>query len=198
MDDDIMSPHILSTPSTISSVGLSFQRSSPFESSSLYKNHPIPSFTSDYYPELLSSRSCGYSGFSPFSSSCKRWFHDRLIIDEMDYPLNLESFSSHDYIRDEPRITSLPDLVSKHHSDPSSPVTDLSGYKGHILEMAKDHTECRVIQELLDSLHPKEIEEIYCEIRPALFDLMTDPFGNYLFQKFLSISSDDRIFDMVL
>lgn len=76
MDDDIMSPHVLSTPSTISSVGLSFQRSSPYESSSLYKNHPIPSFSSDYYPELLSSRSCGYSGFSPFPSSCKRSFCD--------------------------------------------------------------------------------------------------------------------------
>lgn len=117
----------------------------------------------------------------------------------MEHPLNLESFSSRDGVHDESRITSLPDLVTNHHSDyPSSPSTDLSSYKGHIFEMAKDHSKCRVIQELLDSLHPKEIEDVYCEIRPVLFELMIDPCGNYLFQKILSISSDDRIFDMVL
>ena len=69
--------------------------------------------------------------------------------------------------------------------------------KGHIVEMAKDHLQCRYLQQVLNQLSYIEINEVYKEIRSNLVELMMDPFGTYLFQKLLELSTDDRILDIV-
>lgn len=63
--------------------------------------------------------------------------------------------------------------------------------------MAKDHLQCRYLQQVLNQLSYIEINEVYKEIRSNLVELMMDPFGIYLFQKLLELSTDDRILDIV-
>ena len=201
-----MSPRTLSTPTTISSLGNSFPRSSSHDSSFFCRNASFSTFSpmdrTQGVSDLFSCRSFGNSSYSPYPDSfCSTSMNVSHLVDQ-DSRMVLAPFSSVPYREDSPRTrSSVPRMISSEsprgETEASHVRKELSSVKGHILEMARDSSQCRVIQELLDRLNSKEIEEVYCEIRPSLFELIIDPFGNYLFQKFLEISSDERIYDMV-
>src|SRR3546814_17753367 len=51
---------------------------------------------------------------------------------------------------------------------------------------------CRLLQQLLDEPNGEITELIFKEARPHLCELMTDAFGNYLFQKLLETADEEQ------
>lgn len=61
----------------------------------------------------------------------------------------------------------------------------LSVLLGHVRRLSKDQVGCRLLQQSLDEDGPQAATAILREGLPFLAETMTDPFGNYLFQKIL-------------
>jgi len=66
----------------------------------------------------------------------------------------------------------------------SSPLT-IESSKGHIYAMSGDQMGCRQLQQLLAQGGKEAATVVLSEVEDHLVDLMTHPFGNYLFQKLL-------------
>ncbi|KAE8733029.1 Pumilio 2 isoform 2 [Hibiscus syriacus] len=64
---------------------------------------------------------------------------------------------------------------------------ELSEIAGHVIEFSADQYGSRFIQQKLETATTEEKNMVYEEIRPQALALMTDVFGNYVIQKFLSI-----------
>ena len=69
---------------------------------------------------------------------------------------------------------------------------DIESYRGHIMEMSRDHNGCRALQQSLDNCPEKVVGMIYDEVGGELTELMMDSFGNYLFQKLLDVSTPEQ------
>ncbi|KAJ3039073.1 hypothetical protein HDV00_012631 [Rhizophlyctis rosea] len=63
---------------------------------------------------------------------------------------------------------------------------------GQIYALCKDQHGCRFLQKQIESQDLKRIQTIFNEIYAHFVELMTDPFGNYLCQKFLEFCNDDQ------
>eukprot|EP00588_Corethron_pennatum_P010373 CAMPEP_0194264986 /NCGR_PEP_ID=MMETSP0169-20130528/341_1 /TAXON_ID=218684 /ORGANISM="Corethron pennatum, Strain L29A3" /LENGTH=841 /DNA_ID=CAMNT_0039005351 /DNA_START=305 /DNA_END=2830 /DNA_ORIENTATION=+ len=70
----------------------------------------------------------------------------------------------------------------------------LSDLLGNVRRLSKDQVGCRLLQQSLDEDGNEAATAIFNESLPFLADTMTDPFGNYLFQKVLEkITRDERL-----
>jgi len=66
----------------------------------------------------------------------------------------------------------------------------LSDLLGNVRRLSKDQVGCRLLQQSLDEDGAEAATAIFNESLPFLADTMTDPFGNYLFQKILEKIND--------
>lgn len=70
----------------------------------------------------------------------------------------------------------------------------LDQFIGSIYTLCKDQHGCRFLQKQLDEFGQEAASTIYGEIKAHIFELMNDPFGNYLVQKlFETITSKERL-----
>lgn len=70
----------------------------------------------------------------------------------------------------------------------------LSELLGHVRRLSRDQVGCRLLQQSLDEDGPEAATAILQEGLPFLAEAMTDPFGNYLFQKILEkVNSEERL-----
>eukprot|EP00850_Spirogloea_muscicola_P015892 SM000125S26097 [mRNA] locus=s125:374416:379274:+ [translate_table: standard] len=74
----------------------------------------------------------------------------------------------------------------------------LDEVEGRIYAIAKDQHGCRFLQKQFDEGGPEDVSRIYGEIRGHLQELMVDPFGNYLVQKLLEVSTDAQRLDILM
>ena len=65
-------------------------------------------------------------------------------------------------------------------------------FLGRIYGLCQDQAGCRYLQKKLDEGDPQVTSAIYAETLPHATALMTDPFGNYLFQKLLKCCSGEQ------
>ncbi|KAJ3054617.1 hypothetical protein HK097_001283 [Rhizophlyctis rosea] len=68
----------------------------------------------------------------------------------------------------------------------------LEDVAGQIYPLCKDQHGCRFLQKQIESQDPTKIQTIFNEIYGHFIELMTDPFGNYLCQKFLEFCNDEQ------
>ncbi|GFE54635.1 pumilio-family RNA binding repeat containing protein [Babesia ovis] len=71
------------------------------------------------------------------------------------------------------------------------------GVNGNIRIIAKDQTGCRMLQKMLETNDPIVLETILQGVMDNLIELMTDPFGNYLCQKLMTLCSHERLNEMI-
>ncbi|GMH63149.1 hypothetical protein TL16_g03639, partial [Triparma laevis f. inornata] len=69
------------------------------------------------------------------------------------------------------------------------PLKDLLG---NVRRLSKDQVGCRLLQQSLDEDGPEASTAIITEALPFMAEIMTDPFGNYLFQKILEKCDDEE------
>lgn len=82
-------------------------------------------------------------------------------------------------------------ITALYHSTHRPP---LSSLLGHVRRLSRDQVGCRLLQQSLDEDGPNAATAILNEGLPFLTEAMTDPFGNYLFQKILEkITADERL-----
>ncbi|XP_050378028.1 putative pumilio homolog 7, chloroplastic [Argentina anserina] len=74
-------------------------------------------------------------------------------------------------------------------------LTDVQGY---IYFLAKDQHGCRFLQKMLDEGTRQDVQLIFDRIINHVLELMTDPFGNYLMQKFLDMCNEQQRMQFVL
>ncbi|CAN4122209.1 unnamed protein product [Withania somnifera] len=63
---------------------------------------------------------------------------------------------------------------------------------------AKDQMGCRYLQRIFDEGTSEDVEIIFNGIIHHIFELMKDPFGNYLVQKLLTVCTDEQRMQFVL
>lgn len=73
-----------------------------------------------------------------------------------------------------------------------SRIAHLSELSGRTLAVARDQNGCRFLQRKFDEGGSSAVAEIFDELLPNLITLMTDPFGNYLFQKLVERCNDEQ------
>lgn len=149
-------------------------------------------------PSTISSMGASLPRFSPRDAgrTIARSFSDRasgLSIGSVISPFS-----------DEPdlRASFLPFKGEDHPIKPTAPLNeypllDFASIQGRVVQMAKDSSQHRHLQQLLDYLSPAEIHELYLEIRPFLYELITDSIGLLFFQQFLEVSPDRYKMDIV-
>lgn len=71
-------------------------------------------------------------------------------------------------------------------------------YVGTFYSMSKDQHGCRYMQRRLEEGIPTQVETIFKETCPAIIELMTDPFGNYLCQKLFEHCNDEQRTQLIL
>lgn len=70
----------------------------------------------------------------------------------------------------------------------------LSSLLGHVRRLSRDQVGCRLLQQSLDEDGPRAATAILEEGLTFLTEAMTDPFGNYLFQKILEkVTVEERL-----
>lgn len=69
---------------------------------------------------------------------------------------------------------------------------------GTFYSMSKDQHGCRYMQRRLEEGNPTYVELIFKETCPAIIELMTDPFGNYLCQKLFEHCNDEQRTQLIL
>mmetsp|Transcript_59544 Transcript_59544/g.70956 ORF Transcript_59544/g.70956 Transcript_59544/m.70956 type:complete len:1038 (+) Transcript_59544:183-3296(+) len=78
-----------------------------------------------------------------------------------------------------------------YHSNHRPP---LSALLGHVRRLSRDQVGCRLLQQSLDEDDSHAATAILHEGLPFIAETMTDPFGNYLFQKILEkITAEERL-----
>ncbi|GMI05706.1 hypothetical protein TrVE_jg12859 [Triparma verrucosa] len=81
------------------------------------------------------------------------------------------------------------DLHALYGSSRRPPLKDLLG---NVRRLSKDQVGCRLLQQSLDEDGPEASTAIITEALPFMAEIMTDPFGNYLFQKILEKCDDEE------
>ncbi|ODV78285.1 ARM repeat-containing protein, partial [Suhomyces tanzawaensis NRRL Y-17324] len=76
----------------------------------------------------------------------------------------------------------------------------LAQLKGEILKLSKDQYGCRFLQKKIDEnlvsnylARLSNFEIIFKQIHPYLYELIIDPFGNYLIQKLINYCSEENL-----
>lgn len=77
----------------------------------------------------------------------------------------------------------LPNFMGR--GDGIRTVMDAEYIKNKVIMLSKDRNGCRILQKKMDEGDSEVVEIILNESEPYLTDMMAEPFGNYLFQKFL-------------
>ncbi|KAK2198231.1 bifunctional Pumilio RNA-binding repeat/Armadillo-like helical/Pumilio [Babesia duncani] len=94
-------------------------------------------------------------------------------------------------------LSSSVPAFTNHNSHPGSWLTKdsftIDEIRGNVTSIAKDQAGCRMLQRLLEFKDPILISTIVEEVLDNLFDLMTDPFGNYLCQKLMGVCNQEQI-----
>lgn len=78
--------------------------------------------------------------------------------------------------------------------DRGVPMEDLVGanqFRGHVFSIAKDQAGCRLLQKKLED--GESVRVISREVLEHLVELMVDPFGNYLCQKLMEVSTGEAL-----
>ncbi|KAJ7527351.1 hypothetical protein O6H91_16G049800 [Diphasiastrum complanatum] len=70
--------------------------------------------------------------------------------------------------------------------------SSLEEVKGRIYAIAKDQHGCRFLQRKFDEGSVEDVKTIFSEIFDNIVELMTDPFGNYLIQKFFEVCTESQ------
>lgn len=82
-------------------------------------------------------------------------------------------------------------ITALYHSPQRPP---LSSLLGHVRRLSRDQVGCRLLQQSLDEDGPYAATAILNEGLPFLTEAMTDPFGNYLFQKILEkVTAEEKL-----
>ncbi|KAL6587687.1 hypothetical protein OROMI_000671 [Orobanche minor] len=81
-----------------------------------------------------------------------------------------------------------------HNRIPNSVVEclPLQYLRGKIVSFAKDQSGCRLVQRTVENLTKDEIDLVLFELVESLAELMVDPFGNYVVQKLVEVSSEEQ------
>ncbi|CAL8997330.1 unnamed protein product [Prunus brigantina] len=74
----------------------------------------------------------------------------------------------------------------------------LAEVQGYIYFIAKDQYGCRFLQRMLDDGTCQDVQLIFDKIINHVFELMTNPFGNYLMQKLLDVCNEQQRMQFVL
>lgn len=77
--------------------------------------------------------------------------------------------------------------VLDHYS--SRPDDDVTVMRGQVVSLSRDQDGSRLVQRLL--CNERNIAIVFAEIEPALTELMSDVFGNYVVQKLLEVSQGE-------
>ena len=74
-----------------------------------------------------------------------------------------------------------------------------NGFQGRVMQLAMDQAGCRMLQRKLDERDQVATNIIFNELCQGtnVIDLMTDPFGNYLCQKFVDVCSDQHRYAII-
>ena len=67
-----------------------------------------------------------------------------------------------------------------------------SQVRGHALHFSQSSVGCRTLQQILLNSTYLVADEMYLELRPAIGMIMSDEYGNYLFQKLLVATSHEK------
>ncbi|XP_049389721.1 uncharacterized protein LOC125854268 [Solanum stenotomum] len=70
--------------------------------------------------------------------------------------------------------------------------------QNHVYLAAKDQLGCRYLQRIFDEGTSEDVQIIFNGVIHHIFELMKDPFGNYLVQKLLSVCNDEQRMQFVL
>jgi len=87
-------------------------------------------------------------------------------------------------------MTSVYTVLEENRLDLKFP--DLDQMVGQIYALSKYQQGCRFLQKKLDEKNPKNTKIILDELFNHLVELMTDPFGNYLFSKLMEHSDTQQ------
>ncbi|XP_050217234.1 putative pumilio homolog 8, chloroplastic [Mercurialis annua] len=77
-------------------------------------------------------------------------------------------------------------------------MNSLSEVRGKIYFMARDQYGCRWLQRIFDEGTHQDVQLIFEEIIDHVVELMLQPFGNYVIQKFLDVCNEDQRLHVVL
>ncbi|ODQ79064.1 hypothetical protein BABINDRAFT_29569, partial [Babjeviella inositovora NRRL Y-12698] len=83
------------------------------------------------------------------------------------------------------------DSINKLNSIPFESLT------GEIVNLSKDQYGCRFLQKKIDENLAVNFEVIFGEIHSKIYELIIDPFGNYLIQKLISLCDEAKLNTMV-
>lgn len=61
-----------------------------------------------------------------------------------------------------------------------------------LIDNCRDQNGSRLIQQHFEKADPAEREQMFQQILPHAFSLMTDVFGNYVIQKILELGNDEQ------
>ena len=75
-------------------------------------------------------------------------------------------------------------------SDPSG--LELEDLRGCYVELSKDQNGSRFLQKELEVVDSDIIQIVFEEVSPAICNLMTDVYGNYVVQKFFDFGTDEH------
>lgn len=64
--------------------------------------------------------------------------------------------------------------------------------RGRIVALAKDQNGCRFLQNTMSLFAKEEVEMVFLEVLDHIFELMIDPFGNYVVQKLIEVCSEEQ------
>ena len=79
-------------------------------------------------------------------------------------------------------------------------IVDAEYITNKVIMLSKDQNGCRILQKKMDEGEEEVVDIILSESEPYLTQMMVEPFGNYLFQKFLENVTEEwktRILDKV-
>ncbi|KAM2323045.1 hypothetical protein PS1_019926 [Malus domestica] len=77
-------------------------------------------------------------------------------------------------------------------------LSSLAEVQGYIYFIAKDQYGCRFLQRMLDEGTSQDLQLIFDKIINHVFELMTNPFGNYLMQKLLDVCNEQQRMQFVI
>lgn len=75
--------------------------------------------------------------------------------------------------------------------DKNNPLT-FERMAGHVVEFSKDQIGSRLIQEMIETATPEDLENLFQELNQNSLQLMTDVFGNYIIQKYFEHGSEKQ------
>ena len=144
-------------------------------SSSTFRNSPIHNINNHHNHELKQQEINESIAF--INCNTKDDLSYRIIPETIDNAL-----TDHHGLSSAAAATSSESIASLYHS---AQRPHLSVLLGHVRRLSKDQVGCRLLQQSLDEDGPQAATAILREGLPFLAETMTDPFGNYLFQKIL-------------